>query len=95
MISYNDDLLELSDLAAEEKEAHAQANQMTERIDMIEIFIEKLRNESESMRDEFEDRQKEYEHKLTELKNDFYYVGKQERLRFLNKINERFSSLKV
>ena len=95
MISYNDDLLELSDLAAAEKEAHAQANQTTERIELIEVFVEKLRNESERMRDEFDGRQKEYERELAELENNFYYKSKQERLIFLDRINERFSSLKV
>ena len=95
MISYNDDLLELSDLAANEKEASAQASQTTERIDLIENCVERLKNESDRMKLEYDQNQKEYEQMLLQLKDDFYYKSMHERHQFLEKINERYIIFKV
>ena len=95
ILGYSDDLLDLSDLRAEENLAKLQANLTDKHAGVIKLAVENLRKQSLEFKMGFDAKEKDYEMETELFKNQYNVASEKEKQLAFEKINNKYSEYKV
>ena len=95
ILGYSDDLLDLSDLQAEENLAKKQASLTDEYAGAIKSSVENLRKQSLEFKKGFDEKERQYEIETELFQKQYETASEKEKQLALEKINKKFSEYKV